>query len=83
MDELCARISTQKDIQDCTLLCFCETWLGERTPDEAVTLDGYTVFRGDGALGKAERPAEVERPFSSNNPGVWTAGLFPNPVRKT
>ncbi|KAK0146756.1 hypothetical protein N1851_013962 [Merluccius polli] len=47
MDELHARISMQKDIQDCTLLCFCETWLGERTPDEAVTPDGYTVFRGD------------------------------------
>ena len=47
MDELHVRISTQKDIQDCTLFCFCETWLGEKSPDAAVTLDGYTVFRGD------------------------------------
>lgn len=47
VDELHARISMQKDIRDCSILCFCETWLGERTPDEAMTPDGYTVFRED------------------------------------
>lgn len=47
MDELHARISLQKDIQDCSILCFCETWLGESTPDEAITLAGYMVFRED------------------------------------
>ncbi|XP_073720820.1 uncharacterized protein [Misgurnus anguillicaudatus] len=47
MDELRVRISTQRDIQDCSMLCFCETWLGKRTPDEAITPDGYTAFRED------------------------------------
>ncbi|KAK7879987.1 hypothetical protein WMY93_033334 [Mugilogobius chulae] len=47
MDELLTRISTQRDIRDCSMLCFCETWLGEKTPDAAVTPDGYSVYRGD------------------------------------
>ncbi|RXN13623.1 RNA-directed DNA polymerase from mobile element jockey-like protein [Labeo rohita] len=47
MDELHARISMQKEVQECSILCFCETWLGERTPDVALTPDGYTVFRAD------------------------------------
>lgn len=34
----------QRDLQDCSMLCFCETWLGGRTPDEAITLHSYTAF---------------------------------------
>lgn len=47
MNELHARISMQKNIRDCSILCLCETWLGERTPDEAVTPGGYTLVRED------------------------------------
>lgn len=32
VDELHARICTQRDVQDCSILCFCETWLGEGHP---------------------------------------------------
>ena len=53
MDELHARTSTQKDIQDFSILCFCETWQGERTPDEAVIKGRYTVESG---LVEEERP---------------------------
>lgn len=34
----------QRDLQDCSMLCFCETWLGGRTPDEAITLHSYAAF---------------------------------------
>lgn len=47
MYEIQARISIQKDMWDCSILCFYETWLKERTPDEAVALDGYMVVRGN------------------------------------
>ncbi|XP_032872293.1 NACHT, LRR and PYD domains-containing protein 12-like [Amblyraja radiata] len=41
------RLRRLRNLQDCSMLCFCETWLGERTPDEAITPDGYTAFRED------------------------------------
>ncbi|XP_068569872.1 uncharacterized protein [Cebidichthys violaceus] len=47
MDELLCRIATQRYIQDCSVLCFCETWLGETTPDEVITPGGYKAFRAD------------------------------------
>ncbi|KAK7939451.1 hypothetical protein WMY93_002777 [Mugilogobius chulae] len=70
MDELHTRISTQKDIRDCSMLCFCETWLGEKTPDAAVTPDGYSVYRGDRSA--VESGKTEERWHSSSNPGVLT-----------
>lgn len=47
MDELFCRMATQRYFKDCSVLCFCETWLGQRTPDEAITPAGYTVYRAD------------------------------------
>lgn len=47
MNKLHAQISKLKDIQECSILCFCETWPGERTPDTAISPDGYMVFRAD------------------------------------
>lgn len=29
------------------MLCFCETWLGDKTPDESMTPEGYMVYRAD------------------------------------
>lgn len=43
MDDLHAWISTLKDIQECSILFFCETWLGERTPDTAIRTDGFCM----------------------------------------
>jgi len=45
MDELQARISTQRYVQDCSMLC--ETWLNGEIPDEPLTPGGYTIFRAD------------------------------------
>lgn len=47
LDDLFSWMATQRYIQDCSVLCFCETGLRERTPDEAVTPTGYTLFRAD------------------------------------
>ncbi len=37
MDDLRARISFQRDIRDCNILCLTETWLTPTVPDTAVT----------------------------------------------
>ncbi len=37
MDDLRARISFQRDIRDCNILCLTETWLTSTVPDTAVT----------------------------------------------
>ncbi len=48
MDDLRARISFQRDIRDCNILCLTETWLTPSVPDTAVTpYDNFSVFRMD------------------------------------
>ncbi len=46
MDDLRARISFQRDIRDCNILCLTETWLTPTGPDTAVTpSDNFSVLR--------------------------------------
>ncbi len=48
MDDLRARISFQRDIRDCNILCLTETWLTPMVPDTAVTpSDNFSVLRMD------------------------------------
>ncbi len=48
MDDLRARISFQRDIRDCNILCLSETWLTTSIPDTAVTpSDNFSVLRMD------------------------------------
>ncbi len=48
MDDLRARISFQRDIRDCNILCLTETWLTPTVPDTAVTpSDNFSVSRMD------------------------------------
>ncbi len=48
MDDLRARISFQRDIRDCNILCLTETWLTASVPDTAVTpSDNFSVLRLD------------------------------------
>ncbi len=48
MDDLRARISFQRDIRDCNILCLTETWLTSSVPDNAVRpFDTFSVLRMD------------------------------------
>ncbi len=48
MDDLRARISFQRDIRDCNILCLTETWLTPMVPDTAVTpSDNFSILRMD------------------------------------
>ncbi len=48
MNDLRARISFQRDIRDCNILCLTETWLTPTVPDTAVTpSDNFSVLRMD------------------------------------
>ncbi len=48
MDDLRARISFQRDIRDCTILCLSETWLTTSVPDTDVTpSDNFSVLQMD------------------------------------
>ncbi len=45
MDDLRARISFQRDIRDCNIICLTETWLTPSVPDTAVTpSDNFSVL---------------------------------------
>ncbi len=45
MDDLRARISFQRDIRDCNIICLSETWLTPSVPDTAVTpSDNFSVY---------------------------------------
>ncbi len=48
MDDLRARISFQRDIRDCNILCLSETWLTTSVPDTDVTpSDNFSVLQMD------------------------------------
>ncbi len=48
MDDLRARISFQRDIRDCNIICMTETWLTPSVPNTAVTpSDNFPVLRMD------------------------------------
>ncbi len=48
MDDLRARISFQRDIRDCNIICLTETWLTPSVPDTAVTpSENFSVLRMD------------------------------------
>ncbi len=48
IDDLRARISFQRDIRDCNILCLTETWLTPSVPDTAVRpSDNFSVLRMD------------------------------------
>ncbi len=62
MDDLRARISFQRDIRDCNIICLTETWLTPSVPDTAVMpSDNFSVWRMD-------RTAEAGK---SKSGGVW------------
>ncbi len=53
MDDLRARISFQRDIRDCNILCLTETWLTPTVPDTAVTpSDNFCFTDGQNSWGR-------------------------------
>ncbi len=61
MDDLRVRISFQRDIRDCNILCSSETWLMNSAPDTAVTPSDTFLF-----YGWTEQP----RPVNTKGGGV-------------
>ncbi|KAG5852575.1 hypothetical protein ANANG_G00063900 [Anguilla anguilla] len=47
MDELHARINFQRDIGNCCVLAFTETWLDPTVPDSAATPAGFSIYWQD------------------------------------
>ncbi|KAL0173686.1 hypothetical protein M9458_029654, partial [Cirrhinus mrigala] len=45
--ELRARISYQREIRDCCIICLTETWMSAVIPDSAIELTGFSVHRSD------------------------------------
>ena len=46
-DELFFLIQSNREVKDCSVFCFTETWLDPSIPDSAVQPPGYTLFRAD------------------------------------
>lgn len=45
LDDLRARVTLQRDVRDCNILCFTETWLSPMVPDQALTpSDSFLLF---------------------------------------
>ncbi len=42
-----ARISYQREIRDCCVICLTETWMSAIVPDSAIELTGFSVHRSD------------------------------------
>ncbi len=77
MDDLRARISFQRDIRDCNIICLTETWLTPSVPDTAVTpSDNFSVLRMDrtAEAGKSKGGGEC---FMINKKWCVTPGTSP------
>ncbi len=59
MDDLRARISLQRDIRDCNILCLTETWLTPTVPDTGRRLITF-LFYGWTEQPRPEKPKVVE-----------------------
>ncbi len=68
MDDLRARISFQRDIRDCNILCLTETWLTPTVPDTAVT--------GNSDLGLNTSLCDWIQDFLTARPQVVKVGQF-------
>ncbi len=67
MDDLKARISFQRDIRDCNILCLSEIWLTTSVPDTAVTLsNNFSVLQMD-RTAEASKTKGGEVCFMINN----------------
>ncbi|XP_060696811.1 uncharacterized protein LOC132825498 [Hemiscyllium ocellatum] len=55
LDEIKSRLSVQRELRDCCVLCFTETWLTRATPDCTLQPEGFSIHRMDRspAMGKA------------------------------
>ncbi|KAM9779978.1 NACHT, LRR and PYD domains-containing protein 3-like [Neosynchiropus ocellatus] len=47
LDDLALTINSKRDVADCSVLCFTETWLHGGAPDSAVQLPGFVLHRAD------------------------------------
>ncbi|XP_048414141.1 uncharacterized protein LOC125465079 isoform X2 [Stegostoma tigrinum] len=47
LDELKTRLTYQRELRDCCVLCFTETWLTPTTPDNALQPEGFSIHRMD------------------------------------
>ena len=47
LDELRSRLAFQRDIKNCCVLAFTETWLNPLIPDFAIAQDGFSIHRQD------------------------------------
>ncbi|XP_072359770.1 uncharacterized protein [Scyliorhinus torazame] len=56
MDELKTRLTSQREVRDCCVLCFTETWLTPASQDCAIQPDGFSLHRMDrtASSGKTE-----------------------------
>jgi hypothetical protein len=54
VEELRARISFLRDIRDCNILCFTETWLPRDILSESIQPVGFSVHRADISLREEE-----------------------------
>ena len=57
-DDLNARIKFQRDIRNCCVLAFVETWLIPEISDTAVTPSGFSIYRQDRTADSGKRRGE-------------------------
>ncbi len=60
MDDLRARLSFQRDIRDCNILCLTETWLMPMVPDTAVMPSDHFSVYGWTEQPRPEKPKVAE-----------------------
>ncbi|XP_019223006.1 uncharacterized protein LOC109205037 [Oreochromis niloticus] len=47
IDELSALVRSQREYQECSLMCFTESWMHQDIPDENASVEGFHTVRAD------------------------------------
>ncbi|KAK2921577.1 hypothetical protein Q8A73_001062 [Channa argus] len=61
LDELRAKITTQREIRECCALIFTETCLSDKVPEDAIQLQTHSVHRGDRTAPSANSTAALSK----------------------
>lgn len=72
VDELEALVRNQRQYRKCSLMCFVETWLNNKTPDSCVDIPGFSMVRAD-------RDAKVSRKSKGGGLILFVKNRWCNP----
>lgn len=75
MDKLSLLISSQREFQECSMLCFTDTWLYEDISDSTASVPGFQIERVDKQAGLSGKKIDSGDTLFINYSLTWNTSL--------